>query len=438
MKTIVLSAGQSTRVKPLDDKNFLKICGKELLALQIENLQKVGLDDFVVVAREENVERLENLLNALECRKKIVLQKSEGMAGAVLSALEGIDEDVLIVSANDLVDFEAYRKVLDEKDDLKFSGFLLAKKVDSYFPGGYLALGHESTIERIIEKPGVGNEPSDLVNIVVHYFRNPVSLRENLEIENKGEACGDAYEKALVRMIGAGLNLKAVSYDGFWQALKFPWHLRDMSAYVFSKLEKFIAVDADISDKAIVDGDVIVESGVKVMAGAVLKGPLYLGKNCVVANNALVRESYIGDDCVIGFATEVARSVLGDRVWTHSNYLGDSIVDSDVSFGAGCVIGNLRFDEGSIFVNCGDQNIDTQTNKFGAVIGRFARFGINSGVMPGKKVGVNSQVGSGVMLGDDLPDNFCIYQEKSCYKLVKNKLDSISPVSRLDMKRKLV
>ena len=76
-----------------------------------------------------------------------------------------------------------------------------------------------------------------------------------------------------------------------------------------------------------------------------IKGPAHIGENSIIANNSLVRGSMVGRDCVVGFTTEVTRSYLNKEVWMHSNYIGDSIIDSNVSFGAGSVTGNLRFDE---------------------------------------------------------------------------------------------
>ena len=39
----------------------------------------------------------------------------------------------------------------------------------AYFPGGYLTL-EGGRVTSVVEKPGAGNEPSDLVNLVAHVF----------------------------------------------------------------------------------------------------------------------------------------------------------------------------------------------------------------------------------------------------------------------------
>ncbi len=161
---------------------------------------------------------------------------------------------------------------------------------------------------------------------------------------------------------------------------------------------------AKVAKSAIIEGDVIIEKDVKVLHNAVIKGPAYIGEGCVIANNALVRESMIGKNCVIGYSTEVARSYINHDVWMHSNYLGDSIIDYNVSMGAGTVLGNLRFDEKNVKVFVKKERMDTGKNKLGAIIGSGVRFGINASTNPGVKIGKDCFISGGVLVEKDIPD----------------------------------
>lgn len=161
----------------------------------------------------------------------------------------------------------------------------------------------------------------------------------------------------------------------------------------------------EIAKSATIKGDVYLDEGVKIMENAVIVGPAYIGANTVIANNALVRGSHIGANCVIGFASEVARSFIGDSVWTHSNYIGDSVIGNDVSFGAGTVTGNLRLDEKNIAMFVNEHKIDSGTNKLGLVTGDHIRVGINVSFMPGVKIGSNAFVGAGIVVARDILEN---------------------------------
>ncbi len=402
MKILVLAAGRSKRMKPVEDKNFLNFLGQPLIKWQLDMLWENGFKDVVLVGGAHNLDQLRELDNEMPMKIDVVEQENldEGMKGAVLAAEDLIkDDDVMIFSSNDVVSSEAFKVLKDAADaDKDADGFLLAKKVTEYFPGGYLSLDDDGFINGVIEKPEPGDEPSDLINLVVHYFRDTKILIKNLKkAESKKD---DLYEKALDKMILEGAKLRAVEYDGYWQAIKYPWHIGPVFEYFLdlrlSGKERDISGDADVSDSAFVDGKVIIDDGARVMDGATVKGPCYIGRKTIVATNALVRGSNVGESCVIGFSTEVARSYLGDNVWTHSNYIGDSVIGNDVSFGAGSVTGNLRLDEGMIG--------ETGTNKWGLVTGDHVRVGVNTSFMPGVRVGGNSFIGAGIVVAEDIPE----------------------------------
>jgi bifunctional UDP-N-acetylglucosamine pyrophosphorylase/glucosamine-1-phosphate N-acetyltransferase len=185
--------------------------------------------------------------------------------------------------------------------------------------------------------------------------------------------------------------------------------------------KSFTHSSAQISKQASIRGDnIYIGKNVKIMEHATIVGPAYLGDNTVVANNALVRNSFIGSNCVVGYGTEVARSYLHSAVWTHSNYIGDSVIDTNVSFGAGSITGNLRLDDQTIKMLVGQEPTPTQENKLGCVIGRGARLGINVSLMPGIKVGPNAFVGAGVVVQNDIPANSFVVIKQSI-KIDKNK-----------------
>lgn len=427
MKVLLLAAGRSRRVKPIEDKNFLRFCGKFLLEHQLDALHAAGFTDIVVMGGAHNLERFKAFAaDFLKHHEGVRLTIEEqvdleaGMAGALLSAAPHWknNEPLFLVSSNDVVDAEAYRLIFDAGQNPLHSSYLLGKRVSQYFPGGYLKVNGSWAIEGIVEKPGAGNEPSDLVNLVLHVHRDPQRLFEMLKTIQSSR--DDHYEVALDTLIREGVKMQAVPYSGYWQPIKFPWHVLEVARHFFENTPKHIAPTAQVDETANIQGDVVVEEGCRIFAGATVVGPVYLGKNTVVATNALVRDAYTGDDCVIGFSTEVARSVLGDNVWTHSNYIGDSVIGNDVSFGAGTVTGNLRFDEENIRVTIDNEKVDSGLTKLGLITGDHIRVGVNTSFMPGVKVGSHSCVGAGLIVDKNIPEKSFVSGE-STLKIVPNR-----------------
>jgi NDP-sugar pyrophosphorylase family protein len=405
MRVILLCGGINKRMTPIiKHKSLLHFTGKPLVAHQIEGAKEAGLNRFIVVVNRDNITDLKSAITSIpDIATEFVVQKRPlGMADAIMAASALLlPEPLIVVNPNDVFDASAYSSLLSEYDrNSNYAAYLVAHQTPDYFPGGYLVVNEGNEISRIVEKPPKGKEPSNLVNIVVHLHSEPKKLLGYLA--KMSSSADDVYERALDRMIRRGLPMKAVVYTGQWQAIKYPWHILGAMDYFLNRLTRRISPQTSISDKAVVEGNVIIEENVKVLEGAVVRGPSYIGRNSVVGNNVLLRNSMIGEGCVIGYGTEVKHSYVGDGCWFHSNYIGDSVIGDDCSFGAGTVLANLRFDEAKIVVEVGGHRVDTGYDKLGAIVGSGCRTGINASLMPGVRVGPDSFVGAHVCLARDL------------------------------------
>jgi len=422
MKVVFLCGGVGKRMSPLSEDKFLvKFLGKSLLEHQIEQARKAGLKEFILIGNPNNIDKVKAVTQNIPGINPafVVQEKPLGMANAVEAAKNMLpDEPIIVVNPNDAFEKAAYTNILGKYRTEPSTSYILAYEVEEYFPGGYLMLSKDGNVEAIIEKPGRGNEPSNLVNMVVHLHTQPRKFLECMA--TVVTSADDVYEQALNKMIREGYKVKAMRYNGFWGAIKYPWDIFPVMEHFLKEIEKNISPKATISPTAVIEGDVLIEEGVKVLENAVLKGPCYIGRNSIIGNNALLRGgSHIGEGCVIGYGTEIKHCYIGDRCWFHRNYFGDSIVGNDCSFGAGTVTANLRLDERNISVKVGTEDIDTGLNKLGALIGSGVRTGINVSLMPGIRVGAACFVGPHVCLTQDLAARKIALATEN-YKVINN------------------
>jgi NDP-sugar pyrophosphorylase family protein len=417
-----MCGGIGKRMTPITtDKALLEFLGTPLIVHQINSAKEAGINQFVIITNPENNSEVQSALsNMRNIHIDFVLQeKPLGMANAILTASEVINgEPFILVSSNDIFDTSAYVRLLQAfKKNGNYSVYVSARKVQSYFPGGYLAVNEQNDVSHIIEKPPKGQEPSNLINIVLHLHTQPEMLLHYLK--STTSTADDIYERTLDRMITEGQKIKAVPYDGTWKAVKYPWHILETMDYFSKQLTRHISPKALISDKAVIDGNVIIEDNAKLFEGAIVRGPSYIGHNTIIGNGAMVRDSSIGNDCVVGYGTEIKHSYIGDKCWFHSNYIGDSVIEHDCSFGAGAVTANFRLDETTVQVRVGGDKIDTGTDKLGAFVGKGCRIGINASLMPGIRIGANSFVGAHVYLIEDIEANKKVLAEAH-YRIMAN------------------
>jgi bifunctional UDP-N-acetylglucosamine pyrophosphorylase/glucosamine-1-phosphate N-acetyltransferase len=386
-----------------EDKFLIDFLGKPLLQHQIEMSRDSGLSHFVIIGNPQNAARIKQIAKRIPgIEVEFALQrKPSGIADALRSAGELLQGEVLVINPNDVFSRSAYTKVIAAAKEGSAPSHVLGYKVQGYFPGGYLQVNSRNELLHIIEKPEPGKEPSNLVNILIHWHSDSEELLNYIDTVKTSR--DDVYECALDNMVKAGQKIKVIPYDDFWAPIKYPWHIFRVMEHFLDGAQSYIDPSASISRKTTIEGKVILSDKVRVLENAVIRGPVYVGSNSVIGNNALVRDhSHIGSNSVVGYCTEVKHSYIGDNCWFHSNYIGDSVLDDDCSLGAGAVLANLRLNEQNIQIEVGDTLVDTGCDKLGAIIGRGCRIGVNASLMPGVRVGPGSLVGPQVCLSEDV------------------------------------
>ncbi|MFA6039656.1 MAG: NTP transferase domain-containing protein [Candidatus Peribacteraceae bacterium] len=417
MHTLLLAAGRSRRFWPLAEKSLVPLCGKTLLGRQLERLAAGGCKNITLVSGNHNLQEIALRFPTLPTIEQEKLDL--GMQGALLSALPHCDGPVTVVGGNDVIEPEAYRALTKAAKAKGVDGAILAQRVTRYFPGGYLKVKGKRAAG-MVEKPGAGKEPSDLVNIVAHVHNEPSELlAELLRASAKRD---DGYERALAALFKKK-NYVVVPYEGTWQAVKYPWHLLPLLDLFLKDIKKpRISPKAKIHKTAVVEGNVVIEDGVRILPHATVSGPCFIGRGTVIGNGALVRGSSVGEHCVIGFGSEVKGSVLMDNVWLHMTYVGDSIIGSNVSFGGGTVTGNFRLDEGEIQSVVDGKKVGTGLAKFGTVIGADTRLGIRVGINPGVKIGGGSFIAGGTFLTEDVPERSFVSMKEGKVLTKRNRI----------------
>jgi len=318
-----------------------------------------------------------------------------------MSVKNQVKGEVLVINANDIFDQDFIKKFA-----LKAAGnkkvLLTGKKISEYFPGGYFKIDDCNNPIGIIEKPNPENIPSNTVRLVVDYFPDIDLLIQKIsQIVSKSD---DKYEKAINLVLDESDKSLEI-YQGNWTSLKYPWHVLSMMRMFFSSIVKNdIDKTARISEKAIITGPVIIRENVVIGDFAKIVGPVYLGPNTVISDYSMVRDSQIGQDCLIGSYSEVARSYIGNKVFLHRNYIGDSVIGNDVMFGAGAVTANLRFDSKTVFSVSNGKKVDSNMNKLGAIVGNKTKIGVESAILPGVKIGGNCIVAPNETVRSDLED----------------------------------
>lgn len=166
---------------------------------------------------------------------------------------------------------------------------------------------------------------------------------------------------------------------------------------VLSKIGDFIKELGPKLDKEIYEErqeNIWIAKNATVASTASITGPCIIGENTEVRHCAFIRgNALIGNDCVVGNSTELKNVVLIGKVQVpHYNYVGDSILGYGSHMGAGSITSNVKSDKTLVVIKRGDEKLETNRKKVGAVLGDFVEVGCGSILNPGTVIGKNSNI----------------------------------------------
>lgn len=406
-QAVILAAGESSRFWPLNyrHKSLFFLMGKPLIWWTINGLKKAGLKEVIVVqSPDRNIENELSHYNFGTLKIKYVVQKKPLGTGNALFQAKNLLRDSFFVLNGDVLNSEEILTImLRDKKEKKARAILAGQKTKTPWLFGMMKLRGDRIL-KIIEKPQKGKEPSEIKVVGVYflekkYFNYYQGVRKHpYDFE---DALTAYMEKNEVK-----LSLIKKSESETPSFIKYPWHLFPVRKYLFDLyLKNKIERDTEIAKNVILNGRIFVGRGTKIFEGTVIKGPCYIGENCIIGNNVLIREyTNLEDGVIIGAFCEVARSIFQKHSSTHSGYFGDSIIGEGTKIGAGTIISNVRLDRGQIYCKVKMETIPTGLHSFGAVVGKNTMIGTKVNIMPGKFIGSNCKIYPGSLIIRNIPD----------------------------------
>ncbi|MEO5890766.1 MAG: DapH/DapD/GlmU-related protein [Ferruginibacter sp.] len=160
-----------------------------------------------------------------------------------------------------------------------------------------------------------------------------------------------------------------------------PWHITADLAAILNELINQLDDNYNITD------GVAIHRTASIDPGAILKAPVIVGANCFIGSNACLRGGvYLDSGVKIGTGCEIKTSMIfNNSAIAHFNFIGDSIIGSQVNFEAGSITAN-HFNERAdknIPVVYNSAIIQTGVIKFGALVGDNSKIGANAVLSPG-------------------------------------------------------
>ena len=413
--TIVLAAGEGTRMRSSMPKVLHPVAGQSLLAHVLSAAPAGAGNSLAVVVGPDHQVVADEARRYRGDAETFVQRDRQGTAHAVLSASEALARgaDDLIVAFGDTplisaATFTRLRAALKQGAALAVLGFRAAD------PTGYgrlLVEGDRLIAIREQADTSAAEREVTLCNAGIMAFdgRKALSILEKIGNANSKSEYYLTDAVAIVRDLGLEAVVIETSEDEV-RGINTKAQLAEAESVMQARLRKaaldagvtlvapetvYLAADTTFGKDVTIEPFVVIGPGVSIADGAVIHSFSHIvqssiGKKASVGPYARLRPgTSLGEGVRIGNFVETKASTLeaGVKV-NHLSYVGDSHVGANANLGAGTITCNYD-----------------GFSKHKTEIGEGAFIGTNSSLVAPVKIGKGAYIGSGSVITRDVPDD---------------------------------
>lgn len=396
VKSLIMAAGMSTRMKSARSKVLHEVCGKAILTYVLDACRGAGIGEQILIVGAAR-EQIEAAYADAKDVAWVVQQPQLGTGHAVMvaqDALGDFDGDlVVLVGDAPMIRAETVRTLLETHRREQAAVTLLTAILDDPKWFGRIVRDPDGRVLRIVEaKDATANELAiKEVNPSYYAFSWPALKKVLARITNHNAKKEYYLTDAIGLLIADGEKAVAVAAatPEEVQAVNSREDLALVTHLMQQRIHKqHMAAGVTIVDPATtyIDVGVTIGQDTTVFPCTVIRAPGTIGKNCRVGPMAHLRPGTVLEDgAEAGAFVETKAAHLGAGVTArHLAYLGDITVGPRTNVGCGTITANA------------DPNMPGK--KLSTVVGADAFLGAGTILVAPTSVGDKAMTGAGAVV----------------------------------------
>lgn len=427
--TVILAAGQGTRMKSKLYKVLHKVCGRSMVDHVLTQVELTKPEQVVTVVGH-GAEAVEDLLGD---RSEYAFQEEQlGTGHAVLQAEAQLGDKegmTLIVNGDTpLLTAETFKKLFAYHQAKGAKATILTARADDPTGYGRIIRNDLGIVEKIVEQKDATREEAAVheINTGVFCFDNQALFKALHQVTNHN-AQGEYYLTDVIQILkNQGEIVAAYQTPDFTESLGVndrvalsnatrimqrrinEAHMRN-GVTMINPETTYIDVDVKIGNDTVIEGQVN------------LKGHTTIGSDCRIGSNSEIVDSQIGDHVQVTSSTiETAEMASGSNIGPNSHLRPQAKIGHDVHIGNFCEVKNATIGDRTKvghLTYVGDATLGTDINvgcgvvfvnydgvhKFHTNVGSHSFIGSNSNIVAPVEMADHSFVAAGSTITNDVP-----------------------------------
>lgn len=384
--TIILAAGEGTRMKSRKSKVLHKIVNRTLVDYVYDASCDAGSDKTIIIVGKNKVEVEEKFKDkVLYKEQKIGKEYPYGTGYAVQLAVDEINDDdnVLILSGDTpLIKGETLQKLLEEHIAMNSKATVLTAFINDTTGYGHIIKDNNGKFLKIVEDKDATIEEKRVkeINSGIYVF-NGRALKNSITKIDQNNVQNELYlTDAIKVLVQDGEHVSTYKLDDIEEIYGINSKLQLFEA---EKIMRYRINSEYMKNGVIMENpeNTVIEKGISIGidtfigSGARIFGNTSIGENVYITGDSFIENSLIGNDVVIrssyienstvgdsvtmgpfahlrpnsilknevhiGNFVEVKNSTVGENTKAgHLSYIGDAIVGKDVNMGCGSILVN--------------------------------------------------------------------------------------------------
>ena len=428
LHTIILAAGEGSRMKSNRAKSLQKIGGTSMLQKICDTAGEVSSKITLVVGFDK-----ESIISESESYDLDITTSEQpkpiGTGDAVKCGLDKVDNNskVLVLYGDvPLIQKGTLENLINSSDELS----ILTTVLENPYGYGRVKKDESGNAVAIVEEKDATDAEREIQEIFTGVLcASKELLEEGLSKITNDNAAGEFYLTDLVSIINQkGIRIKTceASNDEV-KGANSKQELEQLEAtYRLMKTEDLFNQGITIADASRLDVRGDVESGkdCSIDVNVILEGSIALGDNVSIGPNTILKNVRIGSNTKIEAFSHIDGAKIGDNcvIGPYARLREGSLIENSAKVGNFVETKNTTLGEGSKanhFTYLGDteigkgSNIGAGTitcnydgkNKHKTNIGNDSFIGSNASLVAPVTVGSNATVAAGSVITKDIPDN---------------------------------
>jgi bifunctional UDP-N-acetylglucosamine pyrophosphorylase/glucosamine-1-phosphate N-acetyltransferase len=306
LATVVLAAGEGTRMKSRLSKILHPLAGKPVAQYALDTALEVGAEETVFVIGKDSDE----IRRALGDRQVVYVYQAErkGTGHAAMQArshLQGRSDLVLVYYGDmPLLKAESLAKLVENQNQGRTAITMLTLVSDDSMGFGRVIRGEDERVLEIVEEKVATPQQLNIkeINCGIYCF-DAKWLWSHIDQIPLNPVAQEYYLTDIVGIaVADGKRVEAIASDDPDEMIGINnrIHLSRAEAVVRRRINERIMLDGvtlQDPDATYIDATVQIGSDTVVMANTHLLGETVIGEDCIIGPNAVVCDSIIGDRC---------------------------------------------------------------------------------------------------------------------------------------------